>query len=67
MVKGVQSDEISLWSNFRVNLLSHIGVIARLGLFWLFLMLLLSKIFFSGTTVPIRTKLGLNISYDIFA
>ena len=42
--KNVQHDEIYLWSNFCVNLLSHVRRIAFfLELFWLFLILLLQK------------------------
>ena len=32
--KSVQHDEIYLWSNFHVNMLSHVGVIALFQLFF---------------------------------
>ena len=65
MGKSVQHEEIYLWSNFRFNPLSHIGVDALLDFFLLFFMLFLSKILFSDTIWPIGTKLGLKVPWDI--
>ena len=49
---------ICMWSNFRFNPFSHVGVIAPFQRYLLFLMLFLSKIFFSDTIWPIGTKLS---------
>ena len=56
---------IYLWCNFRLNLCSHVRVIALFQCFLLFLMLFLSKIFTSDTIWPIWTKLGMSVPLGI--
>ena len=53
------------WSNFCVSLFCHVWVIAFFNVFLQFLMLFLSKIFFSDTTWPIETKFGMNVPWGI--
>ena len=65
MGKSVQHEEIYLPSNFHFNLFSHVGVIALIQRFLLFLMLFLSKIFSSETILSIEAKLSMSVPWGI--